>query len=165
MSEPKRPRTWDNEHLALEAWKYCGGIGGSDKDRMIQIVTWLLGFSAAIIAFQAKDELKHTSVTILGIVVSIAAAYVALLYGAYAAWNWGIADEIAKPYNWRELRPDHDPTRSSKAGWQRTLIRRLAKPCHGRIAPVFWAFFGFSLVSAVIHCVLLWCAFKQVGHS
>jgi len=158
MSEPAKDKTWDNETLAFEAWKYCGGIGGSDKDRMIQIVTWLLGFSAAIIGFQAKGELKDLSVSIFGILVSLVAAYVALLYGAYAAWNWAIADEIAEAYDWRELLPDYDPTRSSKSGWQRTFVRRLASPCQGKIAPVFWAFFWVSLVSAAIHFVPLWCA-------
>jgi hypothetical protein len=158
MSEPARRRTWNDEGLAFEAWKYCGGIGGSDKDRMIQIVTWLLGFSAAIIGFQATGELKDPSVTIFGVLVSLVAAYVALLYGSYAAWNWAIADEIAEAYDWRELHPDHDPTQRSKVGWQRTLVRCLARPCQGKIAPVFWAFFAVSLVSAVIHCLLLWCA-------
>ena len=26
-----------------DLWKYCKDIGGRDKDRMITIVTWLLG--------------------------------------------------------------------------------------------------------------------------
>jgi hypothetical protein len=34
-----KKKTWNNEKLAFEVWKYFGGIGGADKDRMIHIVT------------------------------------------------------------------------------------------------------------------------------
>jgi hypothetical protein len=94
-------------------------------------------------------------VAIFGVLLSLVAAYVALLYGAYAAWNWAIADEIACAYQWRELCPDHDPIPSSASAWQGALVRWLARPCQGKIAPVLWAFVAFSLVSAAIHCVLL----------
>ena len=59
MSETAARQTWDDEKLAFEAWKYYEGVGGADKDRMIQIVTWLLGFSAAIIGFQASGKLTE----------------------------------------------------------------------------------------------------------
>jgi len=127
---------------------------------MIQIVTWLLGFSAAIIGFQATGDLKDPRVAISGILVSLVAAYVALLYGTYAAWNWALADEIADAYDWRELLPDHEPDQISAVGWQRFLVRRLAKPCKGHIAPVFWAFLVVSLISAVMHSLLLWRAVR-----
>ena len=156
MGEP--PRSWDSESRAFEVWKWSGGIGGSDKDKMIQIVTWLLGFSAAIIGFYAKGELKDPRVPIFGILVSLVAAYVSLLYGAYAAWNWAIADDIANAYKWKELLPDYLPTSISKAGRQGTLVRCLAGPCEGKIAPVFWVFCAVSLVSAAIHCWLLLAA-------
>jgi hypothetical protein len=81
--------------------------------------------------------------------------YVSLLYGAYAAWNWAIADEIAADYGWRKLLPDHDPLRRLKAGWQTPLVRGLAGPCQGSIAPVFWMFFVISMISAAIHTALL----------
>ena len=33
-------RTWEEDtKLALEVWNYYGGIGGNDKNKMIQIVT------------------------------------------------------------------------------------------------------------------------------
>jgi hypothetical protein len=151
-------RTWVDEKLAFEAWKHYGTIGGSDKDRMITIVTWLLGFSAAIIGLQATGELSDSRVAIFGLLVSLVAAYVSLLYGAYASWNWAIADEIAEAYKWQELSPKHDPVRSSDSGWQGGLVQRLASPCQGRIAPVFWWFFGFSLASAATHGLMLLCA-------
>jgi len=155
VSETGGRRTWDDEKLAFEAWKHCGAIGGADKDKMIQIVTWLLGFSAVIICFHATGDLKDPRVGFLGILVSFVAAYVALLYGAYAAWNWALADEIADAYQWRELLPGHEPTHISAAGWQGSLVGHLARPCKGKIAPVFWAFMVFSVLSAVIHVFLL----------
>ena len=94
-------KTWDDdEKLAFEVWKYYGGIGAADKDRMIQIVTWLLGFSAAIIGFyyasgKLVEPLGKVLLIVIGILVSLLAAFVALLYGGYAAWNWAIADRIA----------------------------------------------------------------------
>ncbi len=155
MSATVGHKTWGEENLAFEAWKHCGEIGGADKDKMIQIVTWLLGFSAAIIGFQATGGLADPRVAIFGILVSLVAAYVALLYGSYAAWNWALADEIAEAYHWRELLPDHEPMQISAAGWQGRLVRRFAHPCKGKIAPVFWVFLGFSIVSGVIHSFLL----------
>ncbi len=158
MSETGGRGTWNDEKLAFEAWKHCGAVGGADKDKMIQIVTWLLGFSAVIIGFHATGDLKDPRVAIFGILVSLVAAYVALLYGAYAAWNWALADEIAEANLPPVLHPDHEPKHISAAGWQERLVRRLARPCKGQIAPVFWAFLVFSVVSAVIHFFLLWRA-------
>ncbi len=107
-------KTWDDDKkFAFEAWKYYGGIGGADKNRMIQIVTWLLGFSAAIIGFYASGKLTEPVGNVLligiGILVSILAAFVALLYGGYAARNWSIADRIACKYDWTEQKPGFDP--------------------------------------------------------
>jgi hypothetical protein len=155
-----KKKTWDdNEELAFEVWKYYGGIGGADKDRMIQIVTWLLGFSAAIIGFYASGKLQEPLGTVLfiviGILVSLLAAFVALLYGGYAAWNWSIADQIACNYEWTEQKPDYNPFESVKTRSTATLSLWLAKPCGDRIAPVFWVFFWVSLGSFIFHVILL----------
>jgi hypothetical protein len=145
-------KTWgDDEKLAFEVWKYYGGIGGTDKDRMIQIVVWLLGFSAAIIGFYASGKLTEPLATVLlviGILVSLLAAFVALLYGSYAAWNWSIADQIACNYKWTEQKPDYKPFKSAWKEW-------LAKPCKDKIAPVFRVFFVVSLGSLIVHVILL----------
>ena len=97
MNDPQS-RSHD-ESFALEVWKHYGGVGGADKDRMVQIVTWLLGFSAAIIGFYASGELSRPLGTsllfVIGALISLLSAYVALLYGSYASWNWSIADRIA----------------------------------------------------------------------
>ena len=156
-------RTWSDDKLALEVWKYYGSIGGGDKDTMIKIVTWLLGFSAAIIGFYATEELKTPLATslllVLGVVVSIVAAFTALLYGGYATWNWAIADRIAETYKWREQLPTYDPVPRAKARWTAAVSLWLAKPCTDGVAPVFWVFFYASLVSLGVHVLLLF----QVG--
>jgi hypothetical protein len=79
-------RTWGNDtKLAFEVWKYYGGIGGDDKDKMIQIVTWLLGFSSLIIGFYASGKLTEPMGTlllaVLGMLISFVAAFTAQNYG------------------------------------------------------------------------------------
>jgi hypothetical protein len=161
MTEEK---TWDNdEKHAFEVWKYYGGIGGADKDRMIQIVSWLLGFSAAIVGAYASGKLLEPLAKVLlivvGILISLLAMFVALMYGGYALWNWSIADQIARTYKWTEQKPDYDPFEGTNISWTATFPLILARPCTNTIAPVFWAFFGISLGSLIIHVVLLICTF------
>jgi hypothetical protein len=155
-------RSWTEEKLAFEVWKYYASAGGVDKDRMIQIATWLLGFSAGILSLFATGKLTVPLAVFLllflGILVSVLAAFVALLYGGYATRNWAIADQIARTYAWPELLPTNNPIPQSTACWW-------AKPRPGKLAPVFWLFFIASIVSAVVHLFLLvvllcwkWCA-------
>jgi hypothetical protein len=152
-------RTWNDEKLAFDVWKYYGGVGGADKDTMIKIVTWLLGFSATIIGFYATDKLTDPLATklllVIGFSVSILAAFTALLYGGYAAWNWAIADRIAETYEWAEQSPKYNPFPKSKVRWTAAAPLWFAKPCENGLAPVFWLFFFASLVSLGIHVVLL----------
>jgi hypothetical protein len=152
-------RSWSDEKLALDVWKYYGGVGGADKDTMIKIVTWLLGFSAAIIGFYATGKLTEPLATklllVLGISVSILAAFTALLYGGYAAWNWAIADRIAEAYGWAEQSPRYYPFSESNVRWTAVVPLLFAKPCENGLAPVFWLFFLASFVSLSVHVVLL----------
>ena len=91
---------------------------------------------------------------IVGIGLSVVATFVTLLYGSYAAWNWALADDIAKAHNWSRLLPDYTPRDVEQSGWQQGLIRRLAAPCKGKISPVFWAYLVFSTGFAGIHVYL-----------
>lgn len=155
-----RKKTWSDEKFAFEVWKYYGGIGGSDKDTMIKIVTWLLGFSTTIIGVYATGKLTDSFASVLlimlGILVSGLAAFTALLYGGYATWNWSIADRIAENYYWTEQKPDYVPIPRSEVRWTAALPLRLAEPCQNRIAPVFWFFFFVSFVSLIVHVLLLY---------
>lgn len=154
--------TWnDDDKREFEVWKYYAGIGGADKDRMIQIVSWLLGFSAAIIGVYATNKLAEPQARVLlivvGILVSFLAAFTALLYGGYATWNWSIADRIAEANHWTDQTPDYDPIKRPAPLTARVFLR-LAKPCQNRIAPVFWLYFGVSLLSLGVQIILLFHA-------
>ena len=155
---------WIKEDLALEVWKYYGSIGGADKDRMITMVTWLLGISGGIVGFYATGELKDRFPTLLllavGGVVSLLAALVALMYGGYALWNWTIADRIAATYNWPAQIPSYDPIPRAKAHWTARFPLWLAAPYQKKIAPVFWIFFGASLISLAVQITLMIRAWK-----
>jgi len=165
MSEPEI-KPWIQADLALEVWKYYGGIGGADKDRMIQIVTWLLGISGGIAGFYAtgslRDRLSTFLLLSLGGLVSVLAAVISLMYGGYALWNWAIADRIATAYNWQAQKPDYDPIPKSAANtmarlslWFAGAPASKSGPCQKKIAPIFWIFFFGSLVSLGVHVTLL----------
>jgi hypothetical protein len=151
-------RAWETESTTFEVWKYYASVGGADKTMMIQITTWLLGFSAAILGFLSTGKLTilwaAELLICLGILISCLAAFVTLLYGGYATWNWAIADQIAKDYNWSLLLPKHNPI-PKRTGPSRAALR-LAKPCSGKVAPIFWFFFMISIGSAGLHTVLLY---------
>lgn len=160
-------RAWKENALAFDVWKYHASVGGADKDRMVQVTTWLLGFSAAILGLYATGELGDTWATILllviGILVSALAGLVALLYGGYATWNWAIADQIAEAQKaeegaWSVLLPANRPI--EKATMFSAPALWMAKPRPGKLAPIFWLFFVISILSAVVHAVVvvLWCA-------
>jgi hypothetical protein len=158
-------RSWTEEKLAFEVWKYYGTVGGADKDRMIQISTWLLGFSAGILGLFATGKLTVPIAVFwllfLGILVSVLAAIVALMYGGYATRNWAIADQIATTYAWPELLPTNNPIPKSTACWLAKRAFKFAKPCPGELAPVFWLFFFASITSAVVHLgLLVWLCWK-----
>ena len=145
---------------ALEVWKYYGNIGSADKETMIKVVTWLLGFSAAILGSYATGKLTQFLPTILliilGILVSVLAALTSLMYGGYATWNWSIADRIAQEHDWNKQLPGFDPIPRSEVSWTAAFPLWLAKPREAGIAPVFWVFFFVSVVSFAIHVVLLY---------
>jgi hypothetical protein len=150
----KTTKAWgDDPKNALEVWKYYGSIAGADKDTMIKIVTWLLGVSTGIIGLyaNAKGDGQLTNLLlVLGVLVSGLAAFISLLYGAYAAWNWSIADQIAESYGFKEQKPK-DPPFSDPIAFPLCL----AKPCGGKIAYVFKVFFLACMLSLLAHAILL----------
>lgn len=151
MKDSSKKRPSDKVH-DLEVWKYYGSIGGSDKDTMIKIVSWLLGFSTAIIGLYSTGKIlvpfAEVLLIFIGFLVSIVAAFVAILYGAYAAWNWSIADRIAESNKWKRQKPDYKP-------FKVCFPLSLAKPSQDKIARVFWIFFAVSMASACVHIALL----------
>jgi hypothetical protein len=115
------------EDLAFKAWEHFATTGGADKNTMTKVVSWLLAFSSTIIGYIVTKSLKADSFAFsnpkathflagIGLVVSIAAGSVALIYGRYARTNWARADMIASARGWHELFP---------------------KTCTRQIAPIF----------------------------
>ena len=111
----------------LELWKYYAGTGGEDKSKMVTVASWLLGFSAALLAYTATRFIIVSEtvasptwwapvvVCAIGVGTSFAAAYVALLYGGYANRNWREADVIAWRRGWIDLLPTTNVPRASNA--------------------------------------------------
>lgn len=98
-----------SESDAVELWKYFGSVGGADKNTMVQVCNWLLGFSAAIITFAFGKSLETSILgerssflimAFLGFTSSIVSSLVSLTYGGYANRNWARADQIARDYQW-----------------------------------------------------------------
>jgi len=163
-----RDKTWDDDKKqAFEVWKCHTNIGGDDKNWMIQIVTWLLAISSAIFGFAVTQHdiglSQHVLLPILGIGVSLLGALVAILYGGYAAAHWKIADSIANEYGLEEQRSKNWPYKDEvgsiwSAIWSvNRLARWFAKPCNGKVAPVFWVYFFMSLGFALAHLFVLVC--------
>lgn len=93
-------------------------MGGIDKNTMITTVSWLLAFAATAIGYIVTDthmigptspRVQHPGrmmvISLLGVLVSVVAGYLAILYGGYSNRNWAKADEIARKHNWLDLLP------------------------------------------------------------
>ena len=157
----------------LEMWKYFSGIGGADKDRMVTIATWLLAFSAGIIGYVVThldkigtDARQMGLLAGLGILVSLAASFVVLLYGAYANWNWANADEIAAEMGdaqrrWlqasEQFKSELVKAQKGVGGLEPRWVNKFGAPPESRYhyAPIFRWFFRFAEVSLAVHCAML----------
>jgi hypothetical protein len=170
----------------LDLWKHHASFGGEDKSRMVVLESWLLGFSAVIIGYFAThlidppalrfdEPLRASIISGLGFFVSLAAAYVVLVYGGYANKNWAYAVALARRHGWTDLRPEskgfcvpkeypRDPQISwlrHRLGWLRHRLNWWSWRCatsvkpEKALAPVFEIFFGFAFFSLVVNCVLI----------
>lgn len=148
----------------LELWKHFASAGGADKTAMVTVASLLLGFSATIIGYIVTQLTKPDSIypseptkvillSCLGIFISVLAAYVAFLYGAYANWNWANADNIAEKNGWEFLLPTSNVGRDIFAAC-------LARPKDTKdgFAPVFWVFVGLAGASIAAHLYFLICS-------
>lgn len=151
----------------IELWKHYASTGAADKNTMVTVVSWLLGFSATIIGYIVTHLFKSDSFTFvqpwqafslafLGVVISFVAGYVALLYGGYANRNWARADEVAGKSRWVELVPDYSTGEQEPDGKTFGLpgfAVGWSKDCdpHQKLPPVFWLFTWLSLFVFVVH--------------
>jgi len=83
------------------------------------------------------------------------AAVTALMYGGYAAWNWAIADEIARDRKWCRQIPTYKPIKKEDVRWWSKPAFWLAEPCEKKVARVFWLFFFASIGSLATHVALI----------
>lgn len=163
--------------IDLELWKHFASMGAIDKNTMLQVDSWLLGLAAAAIWFIVTDpemigggsdllsRFLHPErtmvVSLLGLLVSGAAGGLALLYGGYSNRNWAKADQIARAQRWMGLVPEGAagtmaPELGGKPGLWATAAWRWAQPCYPQtcLAPIFKAYAGLGLLSALAHAVL-----------
>jgi len=156
---------------AFEAWRHYANVGGVDKNTMVSVASWLLGGSAAIIAFIATNFLSEDSfgltqpvATLMlagaGSFVSLAAGFIALLYGGYANWNWARAHDIARVRKWKDLLPETNyPQENGEPTGLTAYAAQHADPkcAPMHLASIFIIFFRLALVSTLVHLsILIW---------
>jgi hypothetical protein len=90
----------------IQLWQHFVSTGGTDKERMITITTWLLAFSATLLGYGVIEAVDFAKLCIkvpskayvsafLGICVSIFALCIVLAYHIHATWNWKKATQYA----------------------------------------------------------------------
>jgi hypothetical protein len=177
MTKPKETAEPDKQGVGhtltedngLKAWEHFASTGGADKTTMVTVASWLLAFSSAIIGYAVTDPLKSDSFVFpklvamlflagIGVFTSIAAGFVAFLYGGYASNNWAKADELAKTRGWDELLPNGSKAvgqsnKDSKDGLAARFVRR--RNCSKRLAPIFKIFMALAIMSSALQLVFL----------
>ncbi len=167
----------------LELWKHHATFGGEDKNRMVTIASWFLGASAAIVWFILTHPIDGNAflfgkwgrafVSVIGIVASIVAGYISLLYGGYANRNWEIADAIARSCGWTDLLPSGAKLPSNygaaiklprKQGRLNAIAKRWAQPCdpEQKLAQVFCVYLLLAALSLVAHLAVLGWSFVSM---
>lgn len=161
-----------NEPIAsdyLELWKHHAAFGGEDKNRMVAVTTFVLGFSAAVLGIVASMPVEEGSwvafqeprraivFSALGTIVSGIAAYTVLLYAGYSNQNWRKADLIAAKQPWGYLTKNAGLSPRAGNHSLATLSEKLAKPCEpdSELAPVFVTFLVLSLIIMLVHVVVI----------
>ena len=190
-SEPRDPENNQEAYQALrpdqalELWKHFAGTGAADKNTMVAVASWLLGVSVTISAYIVTQLFKSDNFAFvqpwrafclasLGLGISFAAGYVALLYGGYSNRNWAKADEIAHKSGLDKLMPDYlilpDYSSAIKnegknktyglpgfaVGWSEDCDPKR------RLAPVFLLFASLALLILLLHLVFWIISVSQI---
>jgi hypothetical protein len=155
----------------LEVWKYFAGMGGTDKNTMITTVSWHLAFAAAAIWYIVTDSqmiaptfpsIHHPGrmmvVSLLGVLVSVVAWFLAILYAGYSNRNWAMADEVARRHQWLDLVPEGaagemKPEQGGKPERLAARAWKWGRPCYPQteLAPVFKVYSRLALGSGLAH--------------
>ena len=184
MTNPEETVKSDKQHTehiltsdhALEAWKHFETAGGADKTTMVTVESLFLTFSGTIIGYIGTNLLKPDSfafskpvaalfLATVGVVISIAAGFVAFIYGGYASNNWARGDKIATARGWHELLHSGSNAleHSKSIGLAARFVRR--EDCATSLAWIFIIFMIFAILSAVIHSTILVWSILHVSSS
>ena len=127
-------------------WKHYEEAGGTDKNRMISLSTWLLALAGTILGFLMKESINleepaisqpHVVIggSILGILLAILAILIVRGFAFYANLNWASANIIAE-----DLAPIPDT--------RKEVLEKMKEtdhvPSSGKMAPIFLYFIWFS---------------------
>ncbi len=112
------------EHY-IAMWQHYQSRGGSDKDRMVTVVTWLLAFAAGILGFiateydfvQGKFTVKGLAVagSVIGLCICSLSTYLVTAFADYATHNFERAQIIEKSF--ADLAEVADHGLESRKGW------------------------------------------------
>jgi amino acid transporter len=128
----------------IDLWKYFESIGGGDKDRMITIVTWLLAFATALLAYIATKDIDLTRLKVKNPREAIAFAVLGLFICAISGYViYALAEHADR--NWE------------RASIYRTKIPGLSelfpKASESKFPLIFRVFFGF--VASLLLCFVI----------
>jgi hypothetical protein len=99
----------------IQIWEHFVSSGGADKERMITIITWLLGLSATLLGYFGAQIFdpgmgpfgvpsRAGVPAVFGMLASLFACYIEWEYRRHATWNWNRADDFANEPQLIELK-------------------------------------------------------------
>lgn len=140
-------------------WLRFEEAGGTDKNRMITLSTWLLAFIAGIVGyiFTHNGSIVRLSIdnpnellapSIAGLLIALLVMNVVKGFSFYANFNWACADEIAK-----EHLEDIIPVKGKVLG----KMKRKTHDPYTEMAPIFRTFYrvAWGLVILFIFFILM----------
>ena len=147
----------------LDLWKYFEGKGEADKQRMITIVSWLLGFATAILGFTVAQNVKFdvsqelrfcverpTQVgllSVLGLLICLYCTFLVFEFGIHARGNWERAEKFLDEMP--RLKDRLKPRAFEPKNINRVFARARNMP------PVFYRFLIVVGVTGIFYIVLL----------
>lgn len=146
----------------FERWKQFDGVGRSDKDRMITVVTSLLAFAVAILGYTATKNVCYEGTAIsferpleavffslFGLFLCFLAGYLIFAFGAYANQNWMIADEYREKFL-----PDLNDAIEKQREYQKTGLPALYYKIVARVGRVPKAKDGLPSIFLWFHALV-----------
>jgi hypothetical protein len=136
----------------LELWKYFEAKGDTDKERMITIVSWLLGFAVAVLGLSVTELwcdsgwLRFLALDAGALLICVYSLWLIVDFGDHARRNWLRAEECLSKFP--VLQSIRDSTYIPPEKAEGILAKNRA------MAPVFKNFRNIVLVVGFL-CVLV----------